>query len=68
MSIMLFVRVGDGAIVSAARMACDMPSKAAIASQQRTFSFVEMAALPFSFAYAVTATDLVMMKVTSPCP
>ena len=65
---MLFVRVGDGAIVAAARMACDMPSKATIASPQRPFPLAEMAVLPFPHAYAATATDLVMMKATSPCP
>lgn len=65
---MLFVRVGDSAIVSAARMACKMPSRVSFAFPQRTFAFVEMAVLPFPLAYAATATDLVMMKATSPCP
>lgn len=65
---MLFVRVGNGAIVSAARMACNKPSRVSFAFPQRTFSFVEMAALPFPLAYAATATDLVMTKANSPCP
>ena len=65
---MLFVRVGDSAIVSAARMTCNMPSRVSFAFPQRTFAFVEMAVLPFPLAYAATATDLVMMKATSPCP
>lgn len=45
-----------------------MPSRVSFAFPQRTFAFVEMAVLPFPLAYAATATDLVMMKATSPCP